>query len=426
MNILLIGSGGREHAIAWKLSSSKKMKNLFIAPGNAGTSELGVNVDINTKDFKMVEKFILNNNIDVLVVGPENIIVEGIFDYLKPKFPGLIIIAPSKKASLLEGSKRFAKEFMQKHQIPTAKYSSFKENEFDQAIEYLKKINPPYVLKADGLAAGKGVVILDNLHDAENELKEMLIDKKFGAASKEVLIEEFLSGIELSVFVLTNGIDYKILPTAKDYKRIGEGDVGLNTGGMGSVSPVPFANKPLMKKIENSIIKPTIKGLQKENIKYYGFIFFGLIYVKGEPKVIEYNVRLGDPETQVILPRIKSDLLDLLSVIEHNEEFKLKQIDISDKYCSAIILTSKGYPEKYEIGIPITGVEKCDDKYFTFHAGTIKEENEILTNGGRVIAISSLGEGIDESLQNAYTATKNIHFNGMYYRRDIGLDLISK
>ena len=315
---------------------------------------------------------------------------------------------------------------MQKHQIPTAKYSSFKENEFDQAIEYLKKIEPPYVLKANGLAAGKGVVILDNLHDAENELKEMLIDKKFGAASKEVLIEEFLSGIELSVFVLTNGIDYKILPTAKDYKRIGEGDLGLNTGGMGSVSPVPFANKPLMKKIENSIIKPTIKGLQKENIKYYGFIFFGLIYVKGEPKVIEYNVRLGDPETQVILPRIKSDLLDLLSVIEHNEEFKLKQIDISDKYCSAIILTSKGYPEKYEIGMPITGLEKCDDKYFTFHAGTIKEENEILTNGGRVIAISSLGEGIDESLQNAYTATKNIHFNGMYYRRDIGLDLISK
>ena len=426
MKVLLIGSGGREHAIAWKLSLSNKLKSLFIAPGNAGTSELGTNVNINVTNFKNIEEFILNNNIDILVVGPENLIVEGIFDYLNPIFPELIIIAPSKKGSLLEGSKKFAKEFMHKNDIPTAKYASFKMNEFEKGLSYLKTLSPPYVLKANGLAAGKGVVILDNLTDAERELKEMLIEKKFGEASNEVLIEEFLSGIELSVFVLTNGLNYKILPTAKDYKRIGEGDTGLNTGGMGSVSPVPFVNKDLMRKIEHSIIKPTIEGLKKEKILYNGFIFFGLIYKEGEVKVIEYNVRLGDPETQVVLPRLKSDLLDLFSTLNDIDAFNKKTIEINDQYCSAVILTSKGYPKKYSKGLPISGIKKFDNKDLIFHAGTIHKNNQILTNGGRVIAVGGLGDSIKLSLKNSYDLVNDIHFEGMYYRKDIGSDLIAK
>ncbi len=425
MNVLLLGSGGREHAIAWKLSNSKKLENLFIAPGNAGTNDVGINVNLNTSNFKDIEKFILKEDINILVVGPENIIVEGIYDYLKPLFPKLIIIAPSKKASLLEGSKKFAKEFMKKYKIPTAQYASFKKHQFKQALDYLESISPPYVLKADGLASGKGVVILNNRLDAEKELKEMLIDNKFGAASDEVLIEEFLSGIELSVFLLTNGVDYKILPIAKDYKRIGEGDVGLNTGGMGSVSPVPFVNKEFMKKIEYSIIKPTMEGLQKEKIKYYGFIFLGLINVSGVPKVIEYNVRLGDPETQVVLPRIKSDLITLFSKIEKEQEFKLESLEINNKCCSTIILTSKGYPEKYTIGHSIFGINKYFGETIVFHAGTKKEKNQILTNGGRVLAVSSLAETIEQSLQNSYKTIEKIEFNGMYFRKDIGLDLIS-
>lgn len=425
MNILLIGSGGREHALAWKLSKSKRLKNLFIAPGNEGTNNLGINIDLNTENFKNIEKFILKKDINMLIVGPENIIVKGVYDYLKPLFPKLIIIAPSKKASLLEGSKKFAKEFMQKNNIPTAKYASFKKNQFNAAIDYLKTISPPFVLKADGLAGGKGVVILNNRLDAEKELKEMLIDKKFGVASDEVLIEEFLSGIELSVFILTNGVDYKILPVAKDYKRIGEGDVGLNTGGMGSVSPVPFVNREFINKIDSSIIKPTIEGLKKEKITYYGFIFLGLINVSGTPKVIEYNVRLGDPETQVVVPRIKSDLITLFAKIENNEEFKLESLQISDKCCSTIILTSKGYPEKYTTGHNISGINKVDENSFIFHAGTKKEKNKILTNGGRVLAVSSLGETIQESLKKSYKKIEKIKFKGMYFRKDIGLDLIS-
>tara|TARA_S200000501_G_scaffold326216_1_gene324597 strand:+ start:900 stop:2180 length:1281 start_codon:yes stop_codon:yes gene_type:complete len=426
MNILLLGSGGREHAIAWKLSTSKKLKKLFIAPGNAGTNNLGTNINLNTKKFSSIGSFILKEKINILIVGPENIIVEGIYDYLKPKFPNLTIIAPSKKASLLEGSKRFAKEFMEKYKIPTAKYASFKKNQFKQAVNYLKSIKAPYVLKANGLAAGKGVVILQNKLEAEKELKEMLIDNKFGAASDEVLIEEFLSGIELSVFVLTNGIDYKILPTAKDYKRIGEGDTGLNTGGMGSVSPVPFANKAFMQKIENLIIKPTIEGLKKENIKYYGFIFLGLIKVNNEPKVIEYNVRLGDPETQVVLPRIKSDLVNLFSKIEDKHAFKLEKLEISAKCCSTVILSSKGYPEKYTTGQSISGLNISEAQNIIFHAGTKKENNKIITNGGRVLAVSSLGKSIKQATQNSYKRIKAIHFDGVYYRKDIGLDLIPK
>tara|TARA_B100001758_G_C18391416_1_gene603161 strand:+ start:317 stop:1594 length:1278 start_codon:yes stop_codon:yes gene_type:complete len=424
MNILLLGSGGREHAIAWKLSNSKKLGKLFIAPGNAGTNDVGINVNLNTSNFKTIEKFILKENIHILIVGPENIIVRGIYDYLKPLCPNLIIIAPSQKASLLEGSKRFAKEFMKKNNIPTANYNSFKKKQLKEALDYLGTISPPFVLKADGLAGGKGVVILDNRLDAEKELKEMLIDNKFGVASNEVLIEEFLSGIELSVFVLTNGSDYKILPVAKDYKRIGEGDVGLNTGGMGAVSPVPFANKEFMKKIETSIIQPTMEGLKKENIKYYGFIFLGLINVSGEPKVIEYNVRLGDPETQVVLPRIKSDLIDLFSKIEKENEFKLEPLEIRKECCSTIILTSKGYPEKYTTGHAISGISPFDKESFTFHAGTKKENNKTLTHGGRVLAISSLGENIEQSLKKSYEKIKKIKFNGMYFRKDIGLDLI--
>ena len=342
------------------------------------------------------------------------------------KNKNLIIIAPSKKGSLLEGSKKFAKEFMHKNDIPTAKYASFKMNEFEKGLSYLKTLSPPYVLKANGLAAGKGVVILDNLTDAERELKEMLIEKKFGEASNEVLIEEFLSGIELSVFVLTNGLNYKILPTAKDYKRIGEGDNGLHTGGMGSVSPVPFVNKDLMRKIEYSVIKPTIEGLKKENILYNGFIFFGLIYKEGEVKVIEYNVRLGDPETQVVLPRLKSDLLDLFSTINDIDAFNKKTIEINDQYCSAVILTSKGYPEKYSKGLPISGIKKFDNRNLIFHAGTIRKNNQILTNGGRVIAVGGLGDNIKLSLKNSYDLVNDIHFEGMYYRKDIGSDLIAK
>ncbi len=326
----------------------------------------------------------------------------------------------------MEGSKKFAKEFMHKYDIPTAKYASFKSKEFEKGLCYLKTISPPYVLKANGLAAGKGVIILDNLSDAERELKEMLIEKKFGEASNEVLIEEFLSGIELSVFVLTNGLNYKILPTAKDYKRIGEGDTGLNTGGMGSVSPVPFVSKDLMSKIENSIIKPTVEGLKKENILYNGFIFFGLIYKDGEIKVIEYNVRLGDPETQVILPRLNSDLLDLFSTINDVDTFNKKNVEISDQYCSAVILTSKGYPGKYSKGLPISGIKKADHRNLIFHAGTIHENNQIQTNGGRVIAVGGLGDNIKLSLMNSYDLVNDIHFEGMYYRKDIGLDLISK
>jgi len=425
MNILLLGSGGREHAIAWKVSKSKSLNKLFIAPGNAGTSLIGQNVNLNTDNFDEIEEFIRIKKINILIVGPENIIVEGIYDYLKPKFNDLVIIAPSKEASLLEGSKKFAKAFMQRNHIPTAKYKSFQQHELKEAFSYLESMVPPYVIKADGLAGGKGVVILDTIQEAEIEIKNMLEGKKFGKASKEILIEEFMSGVELSVFILTNGLDYKLLPCAKDYKRIGEGDKGLNTGGMGAVSPVPFVNSEYINKIDETIIKPTIEGLKKENINYTGFIFFGLIDVKGTPKVIEYNVRLGDPETQVVLPRIESDLVEILKKINTNE-FKSCDLKIKNSYCASVILTSNGYPEKYKIGYQISGLDSFTENDLLFHAGTKINKNKITTNGGRVLAVSSYGENLKKSINKVYKKVDNIYFDGMYFRKDIGLDLIIK
>lgn len=425
MNILLLGSGGREHAIAWKVSKSKNLNKLFIAPGNAGTSLIGENINLNTGNFEEIEEFIRMKKINILIVGPENIIVKGIYDYLKPKFNDLVIIAPSKEASLLEGSKKFAKAFMQRNHIPTAKYKSFQQHELKEAFRYLESMEPPYVIKADGLAGGKGVVILDTIDEAKIEIKNMLEEKKFGKASEEILIEEFMSGVELSVFILTNGLDYKLLPCAKDYKRIGEGDKGLNTGGMGAVSPVPFANSEYLNKIDETIIKPTIEGLKKENINYTGFIFFGLIDVKGTPKVIEYNVRLGDPETQVILPRIESDLVEILKKINTNE-FKSFDLKIKNNYCTSVILTSNGYPEKYKIGYQINGLDSFTENDLLFHAGTKINKNKITTNGGRVLAVSSYGENLKKSIDKVYKKVDKIYFDGMYFRKDIGLDLIIK
>ena len=425
MNILLLGSGGREHAIAWKVSKSKNLNKLFIAPGNAGTSLIGENINLNTGNFEEIEEFIKIKKINILIVGPENIIVKGIYDYLKPKFNDLVIIAPSKEASLLEGSKKFAKAFMQRNHIPTAKYKSFQQHELKEAFRYLESMEPPYVIKADGLAGGKGVVILDTIDEAKIEIKNMLEGKKFGKASEEILIEEFMSGVELSVFILTNGLDYKLLPCAKDYKRIGEGDKGLNTGGMGAVSPVPFVNSEYLNKIDETIIKPTIEGLKKENINYTGFIFFGLIDVEGTPKVIEYNVRLGDPETQVILPRIESDLVEILKKINTNE-FKSFDLKIKNNYCTSVILTSNGYPEKYKIGYQINGLDSFTENDLLFHAGTKINKNKITTSGGRVLAVSSYGENLKKSINKVYKKVDKIYFDGMYFRKDIGLDLIIK
>jgi len=425
MNILLLGSGGREHAIAWKISKSKNLNKLFIAPGNTGTSLIGENINLNTANFEEIEVFIRMKKVDILIVGPENIIVKGIYDYLKPKFSELVIIAPSKEASLLEGSKKFAKAFMQRNHIPTAKYKSFQQHELKEAFSYLESMEPPYVIKADGLAGGKGVVILDTITEAKSEIKNMLERKKFGKASEQILIEEFMSGVELSVFILTNGLDYKLLPCAKDYKRIYEGDKGLNTGGMGAVSPVPFVNSEYINKIKETIIKPTIEGLKKENINYTGFLFFGLIDVKGTPKVIEYNVRLGDPETQVVLPRIESDLVEILKQINTNE-FKSCNLKIKKSYCTSVILTSKGYPEKYKTGYQISGLDSFTKSDLLFHAGTKINKNKITTNGGRVLAVSSYGEKLEESINKAYKKVNKIYFEGMYFRKDIGLDLIVK
>ena len=425
MNILLLGSGGREHAIAWKISKSKNLNKLFIAPGNTGTSLIGENINLNTANFEEIEVFIRMKKVDILIVGPENIIVKGIYDYLKPKFSELVIIAPSKEASLLEGSKKFAKAFMQRNHIPTAKYKSFQQHELKEAFSYLESMEPPYVIKADGLAGGKGVVILDTITKAKSEIKNMLERKKFGKASEQILIEEFMSGVELSVFILTNGLDYKLLPCAKDYKRIYEGDKGLNTGGMGAVSPVPFVNSEYINKIKETIIKPTIEGLKKENINYTGFLFFGLIDVKGTPKVIEYNVRLGDPETQVVLPRIESDLVEILKQINTNE-FKSCNLKIKKGYCTSVILTSKGYPEKYKTGYQISGLDSFTKSDLLFHAGTKINKNKITTNGGRVLAVGSYSEKLEESINKAYKKVDKIYFEGMNFRKDIGLDLIVK
>jgi phosphoribosylamine--glycine ligase len=423
MNVLILGSGGREHAFAWKISQSSSCNNLFIAPGNAGTSSVGKNVEISPNDFDKIKKFVLKENIDIVVVGPEDPLVNGIFDFFENdrNLNKITVIGPSKNGALLEGSKEFAKKFMQKYNIPTAKYSSFTKENINEGFIFLESLQGPYVLKADGLAAGKGVLIINDLTEAKKELSEMINNAKFGTASSTVVIEEYLDGVELSIFVLTDGESYKILPCAKDYKRIGEGDTGLNTGGMGAVSPVPFADRFYIEKIEREIISPTIKGLKEENIKYQGFIFIGLINVKGEPKVIEYNVRMGDPETEVVIPRIKSDFLNLLKGIKDGT-FSEKDLQIKEEAAATVMLTSKGYPQKYEKGMIISGVENIQESII-FHAGTKQSKNNVLTNGGRVMSITSFGKDIEMALERSFNSAEKINFKGKYYRNDIGADL---
>tara|TARA_B110000305_G_scaffold72496_1_gene81339 strand:- start:1328 stop:2602 length:1275 start_codon:yes stop_codon:yes gene_type:complete len=423
MNILILGSGGREHTFAYKIAQSKKCKQLFVAPGNAGTSEIATNISISVNDFEAIKKCVINNNIKMVIVGPEDPLVNGIADYFleTTELKNVMLIGPSKVGALLEGSKERAKEFMMDHQIPTAVYQSFTKESLKEGKLFLETLNPPFVLKADGLAAGKGVLILNNIDEAKNELEDMLSNSKFGVASDTVVIEEFLDGIELSVFVLTDGKNYKILPTAKDYKRIGEGDTGLNTGGMGAISPVPFVDEILMKKIEERIVIPTISGLKKENIDYKGFVFIGLINVNNEPFVIEYNVRMGDPETEVVLPRIKSDLVDLFEATFHQELDKTS-IEIDERAATTVMLVSGGYPEAYEKGKLILGIENIQDS-IVFHAGTTIKNNKIVTNGGRVLAITSMDLDYKKALKQSYQNIEKLNFDAMNYRKDIGYDL---
>ncbi len=423
MNVLIIGSGGREHAIGWKIAQSHRLSKLFFAPGNAGTLSLGENIGINPEDFIALKQVVLEQKIDLVVVGPEAPLVAGVVDFFKSDadLQQVKIVGPSQKASQLEGSKDFAKLFMQNHQIPTAKYLSVTKHNMDEGVAFLESLSAPYVLKADGLAAGKGVLILDSLENAKTELKNML-DGKFGDAGDTVVIEEFLDGIELSVFVLTDGDSYKILPEAKDYKRIGEGDTGLNTGGMGAVSPVPFADDNFMQRVENQIVKPTIEGLKKDKLDYKGFIFIGLMNVKGNPYVIEYNVRMGDPETEVVIPRIKSDLLPLL---EATAEVKLKEQDfeIDTRFATTVMLVSGGYPEAYEKGKLITGLDKLED-VFVFHAGTELKEDNVVTSGGRVLAVTAYADSLQDALKQSFKNAECIQFDKKYYRTDIGADLM--
>ncbi len=422
MNILLIGSGGREHALAWKITQSKKLSKLYIAPGNAGTAALGTNVDIKADDFESLGSFTLKNHIDMMVVGPEDPLVKGITDYFanNEKLKNIPVIGPGKHGAMLEGSKDFAKAFMFRHKIPTAGYFTVTPDNLNEGIAFLDKMNAPYVLKADGLAAGKGVLILDNLENAIQELKLML-EGKFGTASRTVVIEEFLSGIELSVFVLTDGNSYKILPEAKDYKRVGEGDTGLNTGGMGAISPVPFANRSFLQKVEERIVIPTVEGLKKDNIFYQGFIFIGLMNCNGDPYVVEYNVRMGDPESEVVLPRIKTDIIELFEGVA-DQTLSSKPMEIEDESAATVMLVSGGYPEAYEKGKVIKNLDKVTDS-IAFHAGTGLKANEVVTNGGRVIAITSLGKNFKEALEQSYKNASIIDFEKKYYRKDIGFDL---
>ena len=423
MNVLILGSGGREHAFAWKIAKSSSCNQLFIAPGNAGTQEIGTNVNIDVNNFKGIKNFVLTKNIELVLVGPEDPLVNGIYNFFKEdeNLKNISLIGPSKEGAQLEGSKEFAKEFMFRHNIPTAKYQAFTKKNLQEGYTFLENLEAPYVLKADGLAAGKGVLILDDLQEAKDELKAMVADAKFGAASSKVVIEEFLDGIELSIFVLTDGNSYKILPSAKDYKRIGEGDTGLNTGGMGAISPVPFADRFYIEKVEREIIKPTVEGLKKDNIEYKGFIFIGLINVKGEPKVIEYNVRMGDPETEVVIPRIKSDLLNLLKGISDGT-FSEKDLEINEEVATTVMLVSGGYPGRHEKGKEISGIEGVEES-IVFHAGTKNDNGAIITNGGRVIALTSFGEDIESALSKSFASAEKISFEGRYYRKDIGFDL---
>ena len=424
MNILIIGSGGREHALAWGIKKSNKCKNLYVAPGNAGTDGIAQNIPVAVDDFEALGKILREKNIDLLIVGPEDPLVKGVRDYFESsiQFKDLLIVGPGRAGAALEGSKDFSKQFMERHQIPTAKYKTFSRNELEEGIAYIKEMRPPIVLKADGLAAGKGVIISENIDDAVNTLKEMILDEKFGAASQKVVIEEFLSGIELSVFVLTDGVNYKVLPEAKDYKRIGEGDTGPNTGGMGAISPVSFADAAFMNKVEEKVIKRTIQGLKDDKIPYCGFIFIGLMNVKGEPFVIEYNVRMGDPETEAVVPRIKSDLVDLF-VACASGTLEKQVLEVSGDYAATVVLVSGGYPGDYTKGKVISGLKNASDA-LVFHAGTTHKDHEVVSNGGRVIAVTGMGKDIHKAVANAYKAIDNIVWEGKTYRKDIGVDLI--
>ncbi|MDR1161851.1 MAG: phosphoribosylamine--glycine ligase [Tannerellaceae bacterium] len=423
MNILLLGSGGREHALAWKIAQSPKVHNLFIAPGNAGTRQVGTNVLLQATDFPAIKDFVRVNNIDMVVVGPEDPLVNGIYDFFKsdPLLQDIPVIGPSKQGARLEGSKDFAKAFMGRHQVPTARYKSFTADDIEEGYRFLASLQPPYVLKADGLALGKGVLIIHSLEEAKKELYAMLYGL-FGEAGKTVVIEEFLDGIECSVFVATDGAGYKVLPVAKDYKRIGESNTGLNTGGMGAISPVPFAGDAFMQQVEERIIRPTIEGLKAEHIDYKGFLFLGLIKVKGEPMVIEYNCRLGDPETEAVIPRIQSDLVELLEGIAQGN-LTDRPLEIDERTVATVVLASGGYPEAYEKGKEIKGLDGGWPATVVFHAGTKESEGNVLTNGGRVVALSSYGNSMKEALTQSYKTAGAIHFEKMYFRTDIGFDL---